>query len=325
MQPNLTVTPPPTQSNVWGTANDPRMSGSAVMPNPQQAAVMPPPPGANIGAEPPPGTAMPPPPGTAMQPAPGQYSQWGDNPRNVMPPPPGSDGSWSGGSQATEKNVYGGQRIAGAKPSRADYNSVQGYADQAYDQARRRIDPMQEQAGRRMEQDLINKGIDPSSPQGKAMLDQQNRDFADQNNAATFGALQFGQGIQKQMSDQELANQSLAGDMQKALWANNFGYAGLENQRYGMDQNFELGMGNLDYQRGMGEHSQLMDLLGYDLNVNQYNRTGDMMQDALYNQMYTGVPVPGMSQTNPYSPADTMMGAGDTSYVSGGGNFGIGI
>ena len=39
---------------------------------------------------------------------------------------------------------------------------------------------------------LVNKGIDPSSPQGMAMLEQQNNNFTDQNNAATVGALQFG-------------------------------------------------------------------------------------------------------------------------------------
>ncbi len=56
MQPNLTVTPPPNQSNVWGTANDPRITGGS--------AVMPSPPGAPTGAPPPPGNpAMPPPPG----------------------------------------------------------------------------------------------------------------------------------------------------------------------------------------------------------------------------------------------------------------------
>lgn len=308
-------------SNYW--TNKPTYvpgGGSQTVAN---SAVMPPPPGGNTqvgaaGAGS--GMTTPPPPvdptQTAMQPAPGQNSQWGDNPMQVMPPPPGG---------ANEKNYYGGQKIAGANPSQADYGSVQRYADQAYDQARRRIDPMQEQQGRRMEQDLINKGIDPSSPQGMAMLDQQNRNFADQDNSATFGALQFGQGIQKQMSDQELANQGLAGNMQQALWQNQLGDRGLANQRYAQEQNNQLGMASLDYQRGMGEHNQMMDLLGYDMNVNQYNRTGDMMQDALYNQMYSGVPVPGMSQTNPYAPADTMMGAGDTRFWNSGGSFEVGI
>jgi hypothetical protein len=321
----------PTQQQQAGMPPPP--APGAVTPTPGAPAVgtMPPPPAAgtgvandqNGGINPQTGLPWGQQPGTAMQPAPGDHSQWGDNPLNVMPPPPNSGGFY-GGSAATEKNVYGGQKIAGADPSQADYDSVQGYADQAYDQARRRIDPMQEQQGRRMEQDLINKGIDPSSPQGMAMLDQQNRDFSDQNNSATFGSLQFGQGIQNQMAQQEQQKAQLGGDMQKALWENNYNWGGLANQRYGMDQNFQLGAGALDYQRGMGEHDQMMDLLGYDMNVQQFNRTGDMMQDALYNQVYSGVPVPGMSATNPYAPADTMMGAGDTTWWNAGTEVGIG-
>jgi len=87
----------------------------------------------------------------------------------------------------------------------ADYQGVQGFADQAYEQARRNLDPQQEQQRRRMEQDLINKGIDPSSEQGMAMLDQQTRNFTDQDTSAMFGALGFGQGIQNQTFQQSLA------------------------------------------------------------------------------------------------------------------------
>ena len=279
----------------------------------------------------PPGTpGMPPPPQnnpnqTAMNPGQPGNSQFGNNPMGVMPPDNGLDRGAGSEFNPTEKNYYGGQKIAGADPSQADYGSVQGYADQAYDQARTRIDPMQEQAGRRMEQDLINKGIDPSSEQGKAMLTQQNQNFSDQDNAATFGALQFGQGIQNQMAGQEQQKAALGGDMQKALWQNQLGgkglevqeglgYANADNARYGMDQGFQLGMGNLDLNQNQAEHGQTMDYLGYDMNVNQFNQNQQMMQDALYNQQYSGVPVPGMNQTNPYAPADTMLSAGDTTW-----------
>jgi hypothetical protein len=133
---------------------------------------------------------------------------------------------------------------------------VQGFADQAYQQARRNIDPIQEQQGRRMEQDLVNKGIDPSSAQGKAMLDQQNRNFADQDSAASFGALQFGQGVQKQMFDQSMQNTVQAGNMQQAAWNRDVATRGQDVNRElgirGQDVQRDLGMGGLNVQRELG-------------------------------------------------------------------------
>jgi hypothetical protein len=297
-------------------------------------------------------------------------SQFGNNPLTVPPPgtPPGVvappiTGTGTGAFtplSPNAPNTYGGQKIAGANPSQADYGSVQGYADQAYKQARRNIDPIQEQQGRRMEQDLINKGIDPSSEQGKAMLDQQNRNFADQDSAASFGALQFGQGIQNQMSQQEQAQAELAGNMQQGLWnqelgrkgqdlqfqlgkmQNELGYSGLandrygtdvqqrlgemgmQNQRYGMDLNQQLGMGQLDLGRNQAEHQQGMDWLNYDQNVWSMNQQNQMIQDALWNQMYGATPIPGMGGTNPTSPYNTYLGAGNTKYFETTGSGGMG-
>jgi hypothetical protein len=242
-----------------------------------------------------------------------------------------------------EKNYYGGQKIAGANPSQADYDSVRQYSDQAYEQARRNLDPIQQQQQRRMEQDLINKGIDPTSAQGKGMLDQYNRNIADQNSAASFGALQFGQGIQNQMAQQEQQKAQLAGNMQQALWQNQLGakgqdlqfqlgkmqndtaQAGLDTQRYGMDLGHQLGMGQLDYTRGMGEHSQMMDLLGYDMNVKNMNTQNQMIQDALFNQWYGSTPIPSMGTTNPYDPAGSYLGAGDQTWWTGGASGSVGF
>ena len=366
---------------------------------PQTTMPMPPNPNLPQAGAPAPMPPPPPPPGqSAMNPAPSPYQQWGNNPMNVPPPgqqpgvapPPGYvgvtppdgggqyDPNWSG-INPQEKNFYGGQQIAGATPSQADYDSVRGYADQAYGQARRNLDPMQEQQGRRMEQDLVNKGIDPSSDQGKAMLDQQNRNFSDQNSKAMFDSLGFGQGIQNQMSQQELANQTLAGNMQQGLWnqqlgasgqglqyelgkmgnqlgfaglenqrygmelqnqlgqagiaqqqyatdmSQRLGQAGLENQRYGMDLTNQLGMGQLDFQRNQGEHGQTMDWLNYDKGISDTNFNRGIVQDALYNQMYGATPIPGMGSVNPYSPANSQMGAGDTTWWQGGGEASIGF
>ena len=107
------------------------------------------------------------------------------------------------------------------------------------------------------------------------------------NNAASFGALQFGQGVQYQMSKQQLANQGLAANMQNNLWnyelggnqqelqrylgdqqnqlgrylgdqSNALSRSGMDLQRYGMDQNFNLGKGQQDLSRyGMDMGNQL--------------------------------------------------------------------
>lgn len=186
-----------------------------------------------------------------------------------------------------EDNFYGPQQIAGATPSPADYQSVQGYADQANANARRYLDPQQQMQNDRLQQELINKGVDPNSPQGQTMAKQLAMQQADANNAASFGALGFGQGIQNQMSQQQLANQGLAANMQNNLWnyelggnqqelqrylgdqqnqlgrylgdqSNALSRSGMDLQRYGMDQNFNLGKGQQDLSRyGMDMGNQL--------------------------------------------------------------------
>ena len=232
----------------------------------------------------------------------GPNSPWGANPAPVAPatPPTNPQGPNMGGGGAEmgnadpwrkgkpgEDNFYGPQQIAGATPSPADYQSVQGYADQANANARRYLDPQQQMQNDRLQQELINKGVDPNSPQGQTMAKQLAMQQADANNAASFGALGFGQGIQNQMSQQQLANQGLAANMQNNLWnyelggnqqelqrylgdqqnqlgrylgdqSNALSRSGMDLQRYGMDQNFNLGKGQQDLSRyGMDMGNQL--------------------------------------------------------------------
>jgi hypothetical protein len=87
----------------------------------------------------------------------------------------------------------------------------------------------------------------------------------DQRNAAMFNALGFGQGIQNQMSQQELANQGLAGQMQQALWANQLGAKGQELQRYLGDQNFALGNAGLAMQSKIANMQNQTARYGTDL------------------------------------------------------------
>lgn len=272
------------------------------------------------------GQAMPAPP-TSMNPAPGPYSPWGNNPMPVPPPSgqpgaapmnplptPEAPGMGGGGNFSNWRpgasNEYGGQQIAGATPSQADYGSVQQYADAAHQNAMRYLEPQMEQQNRRMAQNLINQGIDPNSEQGKARMDQMGRQQADAQNAAAFGAMQFGQGIQNQMSQQELANQQLAGQMQLGQWnqmgqaanrdlnwglgqmQNQLGMAGLQNQRdlgiagidaqrYGMDLSHQRGMAGLDNQRyGIDMGHQLgMGQLDLGRQGQEFNQMQQMWQN----------------------------------------------
>lgn len=90
-----------------------------------------------------------------------------------------------------------------------DYDSVREFSDQAYQQARRHLDPMQDAQNRRLDQELINRGVDPRSEMGKEMAAQLARGQNDQNNSAMFSALGFGQGLQGQMYDQMMGRNNM--------------------------------------------------------------------------------------------------------------------
>lgn len=304
-----------------------------------------------------PGAGMQPPPdpnnpnmNIPMPPAPGQGGG-GTSPfapvSGTYPATPATPGAAPGAIDpigSVRGNVRTGvAETAGAKP--ADYQSVQGFADQAYAQARRNIDPQQEQAGRRMEQDLINKGIDPRSEQGMAMLDQQNRNFSDQDNSANFAALQFGQGIQQQAFGQDLQNRQMTNQMTQAnMQADiakrgqnlnqygidvgartaqgaqdvqrygmdqsfNLGMSGQDLQRYQGDQKFGLGMGQLDMQRQGQDFNQMIGLEGIDFRNRAYGDKRSDYQDALTMSLMGMTPIPGVVGYDPSNLAGTQLGS----------------
>lgn len=205
-----------------------------------------------------------------------------------MPGPAGSQfGGNFGAPTFGEDNYYGPQQIAGSNPDAADYGSVQQYADDAHQNAMRYLQPQQDQQNRRFNQEMINSGIDPLSPQGQERAKMLGMQQADAQNAAAFNSLGFGQGIQNQMSQQDLAKSGLAAQMQSNLWdaqlgasgqnlqkylgdqsnstANaqlqnqyNLGMAGIGNQRYGQDLQYQLGRAGQDLDRyGMDLSNQL--------------------------------------------------------------------
>jgi hypothetical protein len=280
-------------------------------------------------------------------------SAFGANPRQVPEPPDGTGngagngagtGNWQGWNPSAV-NQYGGQQIAGSAPSQADYQSVQGYADAAYENARRYLDPQQETENQRFDQELINKGIDPNSPMGQKAAQQLAMQQADANNAAAFNAMQFGQGIQNQMAQQEQFNQGLAGQMQQALWANQLGasgqdldwtlgkmgnelgYAGLDTQsqiassanatqKYLGKLSQELGLGQLDLARQGQNFNQMQTGWENQFNVKQYNDQQDLIRMALLNQNLNQNPVPnyGEATPNPGYIADRGAGSGGINY-----------
>jgi hypothetical protein len=216
---------------------------------------------------------MPPPPGNQ----PGQYSPFQTQPAptppsNAMPTPP------SGG---------------------ANYGDVQSYSDQAYDESRRYLDPQQEQEQRRLQQDLINKGIDPNSAAGMRMMDDMSMRQGDQNSAAAFNSLQFGQGIQDQYTQQGLANK------------------GINTQRYGMDLGDRFNMGQLDVARQGQDFNQMMGLEGVDFRNRAYNDNQMKYQDQLYMAMLAQNPIPAGSQVNPYDPYNQNVGGSGTNTTIG--------
>jgi len=250
--------------------------------------------------------AMPPPdqPPTNQQPPgsqpSGPYDQWGGMPDvqrpnmpGAMPPPPGFESGWNSGQVGM-----------------GDYGSVQQYADQAHEEARRWLDPQQAEQTRRFDQELINKGLDPNSAAGQEEAKRLAMQHGQQDASAQFGALQFGQGIQNQMAQQQL--QGRGQDLQKYGQDQNYnlGMAGIGTQMYGMDQQYNLGMGNLDMLRNNQDFMQMMGLEGVDFRNRSYNDQMQMVQDALYMNMVYGNPVPSGSQVNPYAPYNQQKASG---------------
>ena len=154
-----------------------------------------------------------------------------------MPPPPNSP--WTPWGDSME---WGDMNI-----DPADYGSVQQFSDQAYQQSRRYLDPQQDMQNRRMDQELINRGIDPRSEMGREMASQLGMQHADQNNSAMFGALQFGQGIQDQMYNQMMGRSG----MELARRAQDFNEMDAQQQmelaRQVQDFNEMMGFDAIDY------------------------------------------------------------------------------
>lgn len=183
-------------------------------------------------ASPPTGGGSGMPPDSGMPPA---NNQGSFNPWNVGMPPTQSGQNWYGSP------------TSGASAGAADYEGVQDFSDAAYDNARRYLDPQQSFDNRRFDQELINRGIDPNSPQGQRMYADMMRAHGDQDQGAAFGAMQFGQNIQDQMFKQNFMNTQQAGDMQKSSWLNDINRGNLQLGRQQQDFNEYMGYDAMDF------------------------------------------------------------------------------
>jgi hypothetical protein len=201
----------------------------------------------------------------------GQYPNGGGGQNPWTTPPQSGGGSY---------NQYQGQ--SPNMPSPADYQAVQQYSDQAYGNSRRYLDPQQAQQDRRLEQEMINKGIDPNSDMARQMQTQQGMQQNDQNNASAYSSMQFGQNIQNQMAQQAAT------------------FGALDMNQQGQEFNQMMGLEGVDFRNR-----------GYNDGLEQYN---DQITMALLGMN----PIPVGSNTNPYNPYNTQAGSGNTQYGVGG-------
>ena len=98
-------------------------------------------------------------------------------------------------------------------PVSTGMGAFQEYQDAAYQQAQRNIAPQQEMQGKKFEQQMLNKGLQPGSKAYNLAQSQMQRGQNDQNQAANFGAMQFGQQAQAQEFGQDFQNRTMS--MQK--------------------------------------------------------------------------------------------------------------
>lgn len=267
------------------------------------------------------------------------YSPW----KPLTPPPmpvdskiPGAPGlprmpGAPGYNPYGDGTQFGGVSTINPNANPADYDSVRGFANSAYDQSMRNLQPQMDQQNRRFDQTLINQGIDPNSKAGQDARAQMDRGQNDLRSKATFDALAFGQGIQNQMFGQDLSRSQLASGMQMGEWGNNtamnnllgntygnqLGFLGQQGgnmanmygaqlglqgnmnnnatSRYNSQLQHSLGMGNLELGRQQQDWSQMMGMEGLNQWNQTYNRQGDWRNQDLTLALM-GLNVPQQSQ-----------------------------
>ncbi len=218
----------------------------------------------NVGKVPPWGTGSPDstnPDGTPTVPA-GSYNpntppQYPGGTPNVDPYDIGSSPDYSGFD-------FEGVSPVNPQADPFDYGQVSDFADAAWEQSMRYLEPQFQTEDRRHEQMLINKGLDPNSEAGMEALRRKEVGQNDLLSKSAFDALGFGTDLQNQMFGQDATRSGFANDMMQALMG--LGQRGHEfDTTAGLNANQQafaqmLALEGLDYR----DYMTLIDQMRYD-------------------------------------------------------------
>lgn len=167
-------------------------------------------------------------------------------------------------SPTQQATGVGGVSAVNPQAGAFDYGQVSDFADSAWNQAKRYLDPQFELQDRRFEQSLINKGIDPNSEAGQRAFQQKSMGQNDLLSKSAFDALGFGAGIQDQMFGQSATRSGLSSQLLQAMMGlNQRGHefdvtAGLNANQQAFAQ--MLALEGLDYR----DYMTLIDQMRYD-------------------------------------------------------------
>jgi len=187
-------------------------------------------------------------------------------------------------------------RAQAAQPQQAGQSELgmgafQNYQDAAYNQAQRTIAPQQEMQQKKFEQTMINKGLTPGSKAYNLAQAQMQRGQNDQNNAATFGSMQFGQQAQGQAFGQDYQNRSLAQNQNQFGRSldqaqNQFGRSlgeqgrqfdvGMSQRESEFGRNFGMAEDQFGFQQGQADFSNLLGMGNLALQYGNFANQGTM-------------------------------------------------
>ena len=202
---------------------------------------------------------------------------------NAQPNPysTGNTGTPQGyNNQSGARNTsYGGVSTVNPQASMADYEGLKRFEDAAYDQSMTRLNPQMEQQSDAFDQQMVSRGIPVGSEAYNEAKQQLDFNQNDARQAAAFGAMGFGQGVQNQMFGQDAQRAGLANAMQQAKWGDNQGYAALNERGRQFDNTFGENQRQFNdssnYRWDRAQMNDLGWLANFDRQGQQYNDQQD--------------------------------------------------
>lgn len=148
--------------------------------------------------------------------------------------------------------------------------NYQQYQDAAYQNARLRLDPIQQQQTAAFDQSMINRGA-PMGGEGYNEARQQlSWNQSDADKQAAFNAMQFGLDVQAQDFGQDATRSSLANALLQQKWGTDLGYAGIAEG----GRQFDAGLGEQgrQFNQGLGLQYDMFGQQNYEFDQNLGNR-----------------------------------------------------